>query len=130
MSISSGNNPALTADPVNLLVTVTNAGVGTPPEPILLKDGSNTIGTATLAANGTATFTTASMAAGTHSLVASYSGDTQNTNATSLAYSQTIQLRSSTTSRSALHSPPLHPVKLSRLSQSSKVSARPHRPVP
>ena len=66
----------------------------------MLKDGSNTLGTATLAANGTATFTTASMAAGTHSLVATYSGDTGNTNATSLAYSQIIQLRSSTTSLS------------------------------
>ena len=98
--ITSGNNPALTADPVNLLVNVTNAGVGIPTGTILLKDGSNTVGTATLAANGTATFTTASMAAGTHSLVATYSGDTENTNSTSLAYSEIIQLRSSTTSLS------------------------------
>ena len=100
VAITSANNPALTADPVNLLVTVTNAGVGIPTGTITLKDGSNTVGTATLAANGTAPFTTASMAAGTHSLVATYSGDTENTNATSLAFSQTIQLRSSTTSLS------------------------------
>ncbi len=98
--ITSANNPALTADPVNLLVTVTNAGVGVPTGTIVLKDGSNTLGIAILAANGTATFTTASMAAGTHSLVATYSGDTGNTNATSLAYSEVIQLRSSATSLS------------------------------
>ncbi len=100
VTITSANNPALTADPVNLLVTVTNSGVGNPSGTIVLKDGSNTVGTATLAANGTATFTTASLPAGTHALVASYSGDTQNTNSTSLAYSETIQLRSSVTSLS------------------------------
>lgn len=98
--VASGNNPALTADPVNLLVTVTNSGVGTPTGTITLKDGSNNIGTATLAANGTAAFATASLPAGTHSLVASYSGDPQNTNSTSAAYSEVIQLRSSTTSLS------------------------------
>ena len=98
--ITSGNNPALTADPVNLLITVTNSGVGFPTGTVVVKDGSNVLGTATLAANGTASFTTASLPAGTHSLVASYSGDTQNTNSTSLAYSETIQLRSSTTSLS------------------------------
>lgn len=98
--ITSANNPALTADPVNLLVAVTNSGVGLPSGTIILKDGSNTIGTATLAVNGTATFTTASLPAGAHSLVATYSGDTQNTNSTSSAYSETIQLRSSTISLS------------------------------
>lgn len=98
--ITSANNPALTADPVNLLITVTNSGIGTPTGTVTLMDGSNTVGTATLAANGVATFTTASLPAGTHALVANYSGDPENTNANSAAMSQVIQLRPSTTSLS------------------------------
>ena len=42
-------------------------------------DGTTAIGTGAVATNGTATFTTSSLAAGTHSITASYPGDTNYT---------------------------------------------------
>ncbi len=97
-AIASNNDPALTASAVTLTVSVTNSGIGTPSGTVTLTDGSTTLGTSPLSLNGTATFTTAALAAGTHSLVATYSGDTENFNSSSAAFSQIVNLRSSTTS--------------------------------
>ena len=96
--VTSSANPTLTASPIILTITVTNSGIGTPSGTVTLTDGTATLGTSPLALNGTATFTTAALAAGTHALIAAYSGDTQNFNSTSAALSQVIQLRSTTTS--------------------------------
>ena len=98
VSIASNVNPVLTAAPLTLTVSVTNTGIGIPTGTVTLVDGSATIGTAPLTGSGVATFTTASLSAGTHSLIASYSGDNQNFNSGSAAFAQIIQLRASSTS--------------------------------
>jgi hypothetical protein len=53
-------------------------------------DGSTTLGTGTLDGTGTASFTTSTLGAGTHSVVAAYLGDTNFSPANSPGLSQTI----------------------------------------
>lgn len=60
--------------PVTLTSIVASAG-GTPTGEVNFLDGDTVIGTARLSAAGVATFTTSTLAAGAHSLSASYSGD-------------------------------------------------------
>lgn len=65
---------AVAGAPVTITATVT-ASPGTPAGSVTFKDGNNVLGMATLT-NGTGTFTTATLAAGAHSLSATYTGDT------------------------------------------------------
>ena len=67
-SITPGQNLTLTAQ-------VKSATTGTPTGSVNFYDGSSLLNTATLA-NGTATYTTASLGSGSHALTAIYSGDT------------------------------------------------------
>jgi hypothetical protein len=76
-ALSVSGNPAVAGQPLTLTATVTPAvpGFGPPTSSVLFLDGSATIGTGTLDGSGVATFTTAALAAGTHSLTAVYVGD-------------------------------------------------------
>src|SRR5262249_13789806 len=56
-------------------VTAVAPGMGTPTGTVTFQDGATTLGTGTLDANGTTTFTTTTLSAGTaHSLSAVYNG--------------------------------------------------------
>jgi Bacterial Ig-like domain (group 3)/FG-GAP-like repeat len=68
-SITAGHPVTFTA---NLRASVPNSG--TPAGAIAFRDGTKTLATVTVA-NGKATFTTASLAKGTHSIAASYNGN-------------------------------------------------------
>jgi hypothetical protein len=63
---------------------------------VTFKDGSTTLGTATLS-GGAATLTTAALAVGSHSFTAAYAGDGNFTASTSAALAQTVQQAGSTT---------------------------------
>ncbi len=65
-------------------------------EAVTFKDGTTVIGSG-VTASGVATFTTSSLAVGTHSITASYSGDTQYSASTSAPISQTISKNTTTT---------------------------------
>src|SRR4029077_11215510 len=58
-TLTASSNPAPGGQPLMLTVTVTPAftGAGAPTGTVILRDGSNTIGFATLDASGRATFT-------------------------------------------------------------------------
>ena len=90
---------ALTADPIltvfgqpvtfTATVTVVVPGAGTPTGTVTFEDGSNPLGTGTLNASGMATLTVPStspfipaLAVGTHSITASYGGDTNDLGST------------------------------------------------
>ncbi|HTV16970.1 MAG TPA: Ig-like domain repeat protein [Acidobacteriaceae bacterium] len=89
--IGSSANPALAAASVTFTASVTN-GMGTPPTgTVTFKDGTYSLAQITLPANGTVTFTTATLAVGTHSITAVYSGDTDDEAATSTVLAQVIQ---------------------------------------
>jgi uncharacterized protein (TIGR03118 family) len=78
--------------PVTLTTTMTSAG-GTPTGEIKFLDGDTVIGTARLNAAGVATFTTSTLAAGAHSLSASYAGDGSFAGSASTPLSTTIAAR-------------------------------------
>jgi hypothetical protein len=87
VALASTPNPAAIGGAVTFTAVVTpSAATGT----VQFLDGTTVLGTATLA-NGTAFFTTSSLAQGSHSITATYSGDANDTAATSGALSQSVR---------------------------------------
>ncbi|MEP7055214.1 MAG: Ig-like domain-containing protein [Actinomycetota bacterium] len=95
-AIVSAHNPAFFGDPLTFTVTVLAAppGAGTPSGTVTFTDGSTILGLAALT-GGQATFTDAGLQVGTHSIVATYSGDGNFLASSSTALSQ--QVRCTTT---------------------------------
>ena len=97
VTLTSSANPSLLTDSVTFTATVSN-GVsgGGPSGTVTLTDGGATVGTATLGASGVVTFTVASPTLGSHTMVASYSGDSDNKPAVSPTLIQKVVLRPTT----------------------------------
>lgn len=90
---SSANPSALnTAVTFTATVTVPNGGGVTPDGTVTFLDGTTTLATVPLPANGIAQFSTASLTQGTHSITAVYSGDAANfiAGSSSAALSQVV----------------------------------------
>ena len=94
ISLVSSLNPALTLQGIVLTATVTNGASAT--GVVTFTDGVTQIGSANLASGGTAVLSLASLAAGSHALVASYGGDSYNLPSATAALTQTVQLRATT----------------------------------
>lgn len=74
---SSASSPILnTSVTLTANLSVVGPGAGTPTGTITFQEGSNVLSTSAVGSSEQATFSTASLSVGTHSLVASYSGDT------------------------------------------------------
>jgi large repetitive protein len=85
--LTSSANPSATGQSVTFTALVTpSAATGT----VTFLDRGTVIGTATLV-SGTAAFATSSLAAGAHSITASYSGDANDVPASSAAVAQTVK---------------------------------------
>jgi hypothetical protein len=97
ISLTSGGSPSLAGTAVVLTATVTGAAGGTPTGSVTFKDGTNTLGTATLNGAGVASFPTSSLVPGQHSITVAYSGDTLNLPGTSAVLTQTVQENTTTT---------------------------------
>lgn len=80
LTLTSSANPSLLNQPVTFTVTASSPD-GFIPTPITLTDGSTTLATLTPDSSGTATFTTSSLAIGSHQIRASYPGDATHTSA-------------------------------------------------
>jgi hypothetical protein len=74
VTVTSASNPAPFGQSLTFTATVTSAS-GTPTGTVTFLDGSTVLGTGTLSANGTASYTTATLNAGMHRVVATYAGD-------------------------------------------------------
>ena len=74
LSISSSINPASFGQSVTFTASTTDTGP-VPTGSMILQDNGRQIGQGSLAANGTATFTTNSLTVGSHAIQAIYSGD-------------------------------------------------------
>jgi hypothetical protein len=115
-TLVSSANPIQTVSPVTLTATVTNSGVGVATGNVTFTDGSVLLGTAALNGSGVATLTLPSLAAGNHSMTASYAGDANNFPDNSSALVQVVQLRSSTTTLTASETNSSNPLQVTLIS--------------
>ena len=88
--LTAAPNPAGTGQTVTLTAAVTGAGA-TPTGTVTFYDGASVVGTGTLDATGHASFSTAGLALGTHSLTAVYAGDATYAASTSAAVVETVE---------------------------------------
>ena len=87
----SSLNPSTPNVNVTFTVTVTSAN-GTPTGTVIFNDGATALsGALAIDGNGVATFSTATLAAGTHPITAVYSGDANFTTVTSAIVSQRVE---------------------------------------
>jgi hypothetical protein len=87
-SITSSVNPSNIGQSVMFTATIATGG-GTATGAVSFKDGTTTLGTGAVSGNK-ATFTTASLTLGIHSITAVYSGDSSYTASTSAALQQSV----------------------------------------
>jgi hypothetical protein len=95
--LSSSANPSIVNVSVTFTATVTGTGT-TPTGVVSFKEGSTTLGQGTLNASGVATFTTSTLTAGAHLIVAAYAGDVNNVASASTSMTQTVNKATSVTS--------------------------------
>jgi streptogramin lyase len=92
--VASNDNPATYGDAVTFTATVLPS---TATGNVTFLDGTTSLGTATLGAGGTATLTTSSLTPGSHSITATYGGDTLDAGSTSSSISQQVNQLTTTT---------------------------------
>ncbi len=105
-SLSVSPNPALVQTAITFAAQVLGNG-GTPTGSVNFLANGTVIGAGTMNASGTATFTTATLAAGTYSITATYTGDANNGSSTSLPTSLTISLATTATAITVTPNPAL-----------------------
>jgi len=93
-------NPAVVVAPITFTATVAGNG-GVPTGTVSFFNGATLLGTGTLNAQATATFTTTTLAAGTYSVTATYSGDANDAPSTSAVTSLIVNLIPTSTDLSA-----------------------------
>jgi hypothetical protein len=106
-SIVSAQNPSASGQLVTFTATVSAVApaAGTPTGSVNFSDGGVVIGTATLS-SGQALFSTSTLAVGSHSITATYTGDTNFTSSSTLApLAQTVNIASSTTALTSSQNP-------------------------
>jgi len=105
-SLTSTPNPSIAGQAVTLTATVSPAAADTlvPGGTVAFRDGATTLGAATLV-NGRASLVVSTLAVGTHSLTAAYSGDLEFSASTSAAVTQTVNLASTSTSLTSTPNP-------------------------
>jgi hypothetical protein len=94
-ALATSQTPSIFGKSVTFTATITPNGSGTPTGTVTFDDGSISIGSGTLAGD-IATFTTSTLAAGTHSITAVYGGDSNFSGGTSSALAQTVNQAGST----------------------------------
>jgi hypothetical protein len=106
-TVTSSRNPSTYGQSVTFTATVAIVapGSGIPSGTVTFKDGSTTLGTVNFSSQGQATFTTSSLAAGSHSITAVYNGDSNFTGSTSSALTQSVLLDTTVTVTSSNNNP-------------------------
>jgi len=105
-TLTSSLNPSLYGNSVTFAATIPPSGSAAPTGTVSFLDGATQIGTGTLKGNpGVATFTTSTLNVGTHSITASYAGDSMNGPSSSLPVSQVVNQASTSTTVTATPSP-------------------------
>jgi hypothetical protein len=91
-TLSSSANPSAIGQPVTFTATVNVVApaAGTPTGTVTFRDGSTTLATEPLGSNGTASFSTSTLAVASHLITAVYSGDS-NFNGSTGSLTQNVQ---------------------------------------
>jgi hypothetical protein len=99
-AVSADSNPAVFGQPVTLTATVSAAppGSGTATGTVTFRDGTTVLGTSTVDAMGHAALAALTFSVGSHSITASYGGNTNFTASTSATFTETINPAGTTTS--------------------------------
>jgi len=95
-ALTSSLNPSIYGQAITFTARITSNGGGVPTGTVSFVDGTQAFGKATLS-NGVATLTSSNRTAGTHSIVAKYSGDAANVKSESPTLTQTISQATTTT---------------------------------
>ena len=95
-AVVSSLTPSVFGESITFTATVTPQYSGKPAGTVTFKNGTVTLGSATLSA-GVAAYTNTTLAVGTHSITAVYNGSTAFTTSTSTAISQVVTKAGSTT---------------------------------
>jgi hypothetical protein len=104
-SLNASPNPATAGQTVTFTANVHAAqGSAIPTGMVTFSDGANVLGSAPLNSSGAATFSTASLAIGTHTLTASYGGS-PNFNPSSASVTETVTVIATTTALTASPNP-------------------------
>jgi hypothetical protein len=108
-TIGSSVNPSIYGKPVTFTATVVATGTVVPTGSVTFYDAGTQIGTGVLATSGTATasasFTTSSLTAATHTITAAYGGDANDFSSGSAALTQTVNISSTSTGITASVNP-------------------------
>jgi hypothetical protein len=106
VAVVSSANPAVVGQTVTFTATVSPVApsTGTPTGSVIFKDGSTTLATVNLT-GGSASYSTAALAKGSHSITVVYSGDSNFITSTSSALSQTVNQAATTTTVTSSHNP-------------------------
>jgi large repetitive protein len=89
-SVVSGENPSSSGQSVTFTATVTSSSGLIPTGTVTLKNGTATLGAPQTLSSGVASFTTSTLAVGTHSITVVYNGDANDATSTSQAISQVV----------------------------------------
>lgn len=107
VTLASSANPSTYGNSVTFTATV-KGSASTPSGTVTFMDGSSTLGTGTLNSSGVATFSTAALTGGSHSITAVYGGNTTYTSATSKALTQTVNVAATTITASSNPNPSVY----------------------
>jgi sugar lactone lactonase YvrE len=105
VAVTSSPNPSNYGNPVLFVVSIASTGSVAATGKVNILDGGSQIGTSTLGAGGQTTFTTSSLAVGSHTVTVAYAGDLNYGPATSLADTQVVNQAVTATSLVALPNP-------------------------
>ncbi|HLJ94538.1 MAG TPA: Ig-like domain repeat protein, partial [Gemmataceae bacterium] len=105
-ALTSSANPSVTNQTITFTATVTpSQGAATPTGMVTFKDGTTALGTGVLNGNGQATLTVSTLAVGTHTITASYGGDSNSAGSTSSPLIQTVAVAPTITALAASANP-------------------------
>ena len=99
-TVVGGSGQSVFGQSVTFTATV-SGDFGTPTGSVTFEDGGSALGVASLDTSGAATFTTADLAPGLHTITAVYGGNATYSGSTSPAYDQTVTPASTTTTVSS-----------------------------
>jgi hypothetical protein len=91
-TLASSQNPSVAGAPITFTAGVSSSAAGgtVPTGVVVFQDGTTILGPGTLTPTGTATLTTSALAVGTHSIQATYGGDSFFAGSVSTALSQVV----------------------------------------